>query len=86
MQEILKQNNIALCHEIEQLQRLLLESEEVAPDELHGYITEIKKECDTLHQRVLRNLKYLDLVHEHLLDDILSETRLVTLDFFALNG
>ena len=86
MQELLKQNNDALCHEIEQLQHLLSESEKDAPDELHAYITQIKKECDTLHQRVLRNLKYLELEQENLLKDILSETELVTFDFFALNG
>lgn len=86
MQELLKQNNNALCHEIEQLQYLLLESGENAPDELNAYITQIKKECDALHQRVLRNLKYLDLEQEILLKDILSETELVTFDFLALNG
>ena len=86
MQELLKQNNNALCHEIEQLQYLLSESGENAPDELNAYITQIKRECDALHQRVLRNLKYLDLEQENLLKDILSETELLTLDFLALNG
>ena len=86
MRELLKQNNDALCHEIEQLQNLLSESEKDAPDELHSYITQIKKDCDTLHQRVLRNLKYLELNQENLLKEILSETRFVTLNFFALNG
>lgn len=75
-----------MCHEIEQLQHLLSESEVDAPDELNAYITQIKKECDNLHQRVLRNLKYLELKQQNLLKDILSETELLTFDFFALNG
>lgn len=86
MQDLLIQNNIALCHEIEQLQRSILESEGNTHEELHAYIVQIKKECDNLHQRVLQNLKDLELEQENLLKDILSETELVTRNFYALNG
>lgn len=86
MQELLEHNNIALCHEIEQLQHSILESEGNTHEELRAYIVQIKKECDNLHQRVLQNLKDLELEQEDLLRDILSETELVTRNFYALNG
>lgn len=47
---------------------------------------QIKKECDNLHRRVLQNLKDLELEQENLLRDVLSETELVTRNFYALNG
>ena len=75
-----------MCHEIEQLQHSILESEGNPHEELRAYIVQIKKECDNLHQRVLQNLKDLELKQENLLKDILSETELVTRNFYALNG
>lgn len=86
MQELLKQNNIALLHEIEQLQRDLTDARENVPDELQNYTERITNECDLLHQRVLRNLTYLELGQENLLKDILSESELVTRAFYDLNG
>ena len=86
MQELLKQNNIALLHEIEQLQGDLTDAHGNVPDELQRYAEWITNKCDLLHQRVLRNLKYLELGQENLLKDILSETELVTRAFYDLNG
>ena len=86
MQELLEQNNIALCHEIEQLQRSLTEAQINVPAELQTYIVQITNECDVLYQRVLQNLKYLEFEQENLFKDILSETELVTRAFYTLNG
>ena len=86
MQELLRQNNIALLHEIEQLQRGLIDAQEKVPEELRAYMKRITSECDLLYQRVLDNLKYLEFGLEDLLRDILSETELVTRAFYELNG
>ena len=86
MQELLTQNNIALLHEIEQLQHSLIEAQVDLPLRLRTYTTQIIKECNTLHQRVLRNLAYLEFGLENLLKDILSETELVIRAFYDLNG
>ena len=86
MQELLRQNNIALLHEIEQLQHSLIEAQVNVPSGLRTYTTWIIKECDILHQRVLHNLEYLEFGLENLLKDILSETELVTRAFYDLNG
>ena len=86
MQELLKQNNTALRHEIEQLRRSLTDAQGNIPDEFHAYTERITNECDILHQRVLRNLEYLEFGLENLLKDILSETELVTRAFYDLNG
>ena len=86
MQELLTQNNIALLHEIEQLQHSLIEAQVNVPSGLRTYTTWIIKECNILHQRVLRNLEYLEFGLENLLKDVLSETELVTRAFYDLNG
>lgn len=86
MQELLKQNNTALRHEIEQLRQSLIDAQGDIPDELRAYTERIANECDILHQRVLRNLEYLEFGLESLLKDILSETELVTRAFYDLNG
>lgn len=86
MQELLKENNIALHHEIEQLQSSLTEASENLPEELHAYMVWIAKECKFLHQKVLDNLKYLEFGQENLLKEILSETELITRAFYRLNG
>ena len=85
MKELLKQNNIALLHEIEYLQRSLIEAQGNVPEGLQTYTVWITKECDVLHQRVLYNLKCLEFGLENLLKDILSETELVTRGFYDLN-
>ena len=85
MKELLKQNNIALLHDIEYLQRSLIEAQGNVPEGLQTYTAWITKECDILHQRVLYNLKCLEFGLENLLKDILSETELVTRDFYDLN-
>ena len=86
MQELLTQNNIVLLHEIEQLQHNLIEAQVNVPSGLRTYTTWIIKEGNILHQRVLRNLEYLEFGLENLLKDILSETELVTRAFYDLNG
>ena len=86
MRELLEQNNIALLHEIEQLQGSLIEASENLPEELHAYTEWIAKECKLLHQKVLDNLKYLKFRQENLFKDILSETELITRAFHRLNG
>ena len=86
MKDLLIENNITLCHEIEQLQGSILEAEANTLGELHAYIAEIKNECNNLHQRVSLNLKDLELNQDNLLKDILSETELVTRNFYDLNG
>ena len=86
MQKLLKQNNTALRHEIEQLRRSLIDAQGDIPDELYAYTERIANECDILHQRVLRNLEYLEFGLESLFKDILSETELVTRAFYDLNG
>ena len=86
MQKLLKQNNIALLHEIEHLQRSLIDAQGNIPEKPQIYTTWIIKECDLLYQRALNNLKYLEFELEDLLRDILSETELVTRAFYDLNG
>ena len=85
MQELLEQNNIALLHEIEHLQRSLIDAQRNPHEGLRTYTAWIIEECEILHQRVMYNLKCLEFELESLLKDILSETELVTRDFYDLN-
>lgn len=75
-----------MLHEIEKLGRDLTEAKGNILDELEVYAEHIRNECDLLHQRVILNLKYLELGQENLLKHILSETKLVVRDFYDLNG
>ena len=86
MPELLKENNIALRHDIEHLQRSLTDAQGDTPKELQSYIEKITNKCNVLYQRVLNNLKYLEFGLANLSKDILSETELVTRDFYSLNG
>ena len=85
MQDLLKQNNIALCYEIEKLQRSLREARINIPEELKPYAAWVTNECENIYQRVLQNIRYLGLGQENLLKDILSETQNVSNDFSILN-
>ena len=85
MQNILKQNNVALCYEIEKLQHSLREARINIPEELKPYAAWVTNECENIHQRVLQNIRYLGLGQENLLKDILSETQNVSNDFSILN-
>ena len=85
MQDLLKQNNVALCYEIEKLQRSLREARINIPKELKPYAAWITNECENIYQRVLQNIRYLGLEQENLLKDILSETQNVSNDFSILN-
>lgn len=75
-----------MCHEIEQLQRSILDAEDYTLDELSAYTAKIKDECNNLHKSVIQNLKDLELNQDNLLKDILSETELLTRNFYDLNG
>ena len=86
MQELLKQNNIALRHEIEQLQSSLTEASKNLPEELQAYTAWITEECTLLYQKVLDNLEYLEFRLEDILTDILRQTELITRAFDRLNG
>ena len=86
MQDLLKQNNIALRSDIEQLQRILNEERNKIPTELNAYSDWVTNRCENIHQRVLQNLKDLDLGQEDVLKDILSSTRLVTQNFYFLDA
>ena len=86
MRELLTQNNIALRHGIEQLQRSLTNAHSNIPVELKIYAERITNDCEILHARVLRNLESLKLGQANLLRDILSETESVTRSFYALDS
>ena len=85
MQELLKQNNVALLHEIRKLQHSLRQASNSLPDELKGYTDWVTKICEGFKQSVLQNLKYLKSGQNYLLEDILSETQKVSRDFYVFN-
>ena len=85
MQDLLKQNNVALCYEIEKLQHSLSNARIKIPEELKTYTDWITNECENIYQRVLQNIRYLGLGQESLLKDILSETQSISNDFSILN-
>ena len=59
MQDLLKQNNIALRYDIEKLQRSLRDARVIIPEELKPYAEWVVNECKKFHQSVLQNIKYL---------------------------
>ena len=85
MQDLLKQNNVALCYEIEKLQHSLSNARVKIPEELKPYTDWVTNECENIYQRVLQNIRYLGLGQESLLKDILSETQSISNDFSILN-
>ena len=86
MRELLKQNNVALLHEIRKLQRSLIEASHKVPAELKAYTDWVTKVCEDFSQGVLQNLKYLESRQQELLEDIiLSETQKVSRDFYVFN-
>lgn len=85
MKDILKQNNVALCYEIEKLQRSLRDAQGNIPEELKPYAKWIIKECENFHRSVLQNIKYLELGQEDILTNILSNTQNVANAFYILN-
>ena len=86
MQDLLKQNNIALRYEIEKLQHSLSDAIPNIPEELKPYADWVTNECKNFHQTVLQNIRDLELGQENLLKDILSNTQLVAKAFYFLNG
>ncbi len=85
MQDLLKQNNVALRYEIEKLQHSLSNARVKIPEELKPYTDWVTNECENIYQRVLQNIRYLGLGQESLLKDILSETQSISNDFSILN-
>lgn len=85
MKDILKQNNIALCYEIEKLQRSLRDAQVNIPEELKPYAEWIINECENFHRSVLQNIRYLEFGQEDILKNILSNTQNVANAFYILN-
>ena len=85
MQDLLKQNNIALRYDIEKLQRSLRNAEVDIHEELKPYAEWVINECKKFHQSVLQNIRYLGFGQEDLLKDILSNTQNVANAFYILN-
>lgn len=85
MQDILKQNNVALCYEIEKLQRSLRDAQVNITEELEPYAAWIINECENFHRSVLQNIRYLEFGQGNLLKDILSNTQNVANAFYILN-
>ena len=85
MQDLLKQNNLALCYDIEKLQRSLRDAQANIPEELKSYTAWVVNECEKLHQSVLQNIRYLGFGQENLLEDILSDTQSIANAFYILN-
>ena len=85
MQNLLKQNNIALCYEIEKLQHSLSNARVKTPEELKPYTDWVTNECENVHQIILQNIRDLELGQENLLKDILSNTQLAANAFYFLN-
>jgi len=85
LQDLLKQNNLALCYDIEKLQRSLRDAKVNIPEELKPYTAWVVNECEKLHQSVLQNIRYLGFRQENLLEDILSNTQSIANTFYILN-
>ena len=85
MQDLLKQNNIALRYEIEKLQRSLKEEQAKIPVELKSYAAWVINECANFHRDVLDNIQLLESKQENLLKDILSKTQSIANAFSFLN-
>ena len=85
MQDLLKQNNVALCYEIEKLQRSLRGVWVNIPEELKPYAECVINECENFHRSILQNIRYLEFGQEDILKNILSNTQNVANAFYILN-
>ncbi len=83
MRDILRQSNLDLLREITRLNSALTTLS--APAELSVYQCWMTEACCTLRQRTLQNLRDLELDRDDILDDILSETQLLTASFRLCN-
>jgi len=79
MREILRQSNLDLMREIDRLRSMLTTLS--VPPELSTYQDEVSKACDQLRQLTLQNLRDLELGQDDTLNDILSQTQLLTSGF-----
>lgn len=83
MQDILRRSNLDLLREITRLSSVLATIS--APAELSAYQDWMTETCSSLRRRILQNLRDLELNRDDILDDILSETQLLTAFFRLCN-
>ncbi len=83
MQDILRQSNLDLLREITQLSSVSATIPATA--ELSAYQHWVTEACSSLRQRALQNLRDLELSRDDILDDILSETQVLTAFFRLCN-
>ena len=83
MRLILQQNNHDLFREINRLKSSLSNLE--IPEELIPYYNWISSQIDLFRERVLKNLRYLDLSNNDILEEILYWTQEITRAFHSLN-
>ena len=83
MRDILRESNLDLLREIDRLSSV--SSTISVPAELSAYQDWMTEVCSSLRQRALWNLRYLELNKDEILDDILSETQLLTALFRLCN-
>ena len=83
MQDILRQSNFDLLREIARLSSVLTTIS--APTELSAYQYWMTGACSSFRQRALQNLRDLELNREEILNDVLSETQLLTALFQLCN-
>ena len=85
MFHILRQNNADLLREIDRLKKILPANSKTLTDKLTPYYAWAVKKCDDLYQKVMQNLRDIDLRQRDILSDILSETQTVTREFRLFN-
>ena len=85
MFHILRQNNADLLREIDRLKKILPANSKTLTDELTPYYAWAVEKCDDLYQKVMQNLRDIDLRQRDILSDILSETQTVTREFRLFN-
>ena len=83
MRAILRQSNLDLLREITRLSSALTTLS--APAEISTYQYWMTEACSSLRRRILQNLRDLELNRDDILDDILSETQLLTAFFRLCN-
>jgi hypothetical protein len=83
MRDILCQSNLDLLREIARLSSALATLS--APAEISTYQYWMTEACSSLRRRILQNLRDLELNRDDILNDILSETQLLTAFFRLCN-
>lgn len=83
MRDILRESNLDLLREIDRLSSVLATIS--APPELSAYQDWMTEACGSLRRRVLQNLCDIELNRDEILNDVLSETQLLTALFRLCN-